>query len=45
MTDSRELPGYKLDLVEVQEIRWEGGVVNLQENTRFSMERGMRIMN
>jgi hypothetical protein len=25
MTVSRELSGYKLDLVGVQEIRWEGG--------------------
>jgi exonuclease III len=24
MTGSRELAGYKLDLVEVQEVRWEG---------------------
>jgi hypothetical protein len=25
MTVSRELARYKLDLVEVQEVRWEGG--------------------
>jgi hypothetical protein len=25
MTVSRELAGYKLDLVGVQEVRWEGG--------------------
>jgi hypothetical protein len=25
MTVSRELPKYKLDLLEVQEIRWKGG--------------------
>jgi hypothetical protein len=25
MTVSRELSKYKLDLVEVQEVRWEGG--------------------
>jgi hypothetical protein len=37
MTVSRELSKYKLRLVAVQEVRWEGG--------HFSMERGMRIMN
>jgi hypothetical protein len=31
----RELVRYKLDLVAVQEVRWEGVAPNLQENTRF----------
>jgi hypothetical protein len=45
MTVTREVARYKLDLVGVQEVRWEGGGTNLQENTHFSMERGMRTMN
>jgi hypothetical protein len=40
MTVSRELSRYKLDLVIVREV-----AQNLLENTHFSMERGMRIMN
>jgi hypothetical protein len=39
MTVSRELTRYKIDLVGVQEVRWEGS------GTHFSMEREMRIMN
>jgi hypothetical protein len=34
MTVSRELPRYKVDLVGVQEVRWE----NVRENTHFSTE-------
>jgi hypothetical protein len=34
-----------LDLVGVQEVRWEAGGTNWQGNNHFSMERGMRIMN
>jgi hypothetical protein len=45
MAVSRELFRYRLDLVGVQEIRWEGsGTVPAREYT-FSMERGMRNMN
>jgi hypothetical protein len=44
MTVPKELSKYKLDFVGVQEVRWEGGGPNLQENTHFSTERGMRIM-
>jgi exonuclease III len=44
-TVSRELARYKLDLVGVQEVRWEGGSANLRENIHFSMEREMGIMN
>jgi hypothetical protein len=45
MTVLKKLSKYKLDIVGVQEVRWEGGGTNLQENTHFSMERGMRIVN
>jgi hypothetical protein len=44
-TVSRELNKYKLDLVRVQEVRWEAVAPNLRENTHFSMEMEMRIMN
>jgi hypothetical protein len=41
---SRELGRYKLNLVGVQEIRWEGGGTKpAGEYTFFSMEREMRI--
>jgi hypothetical protein len=40
VTVSKELSKYKLDLVGVQEVRWEGG-----DNVHFSTEREMRIMN
>jgi exonuclease III len=42
-TVSKELPKYKLDLVGVQEVRWEGVPLNEQENTHFSMEKGMIV--
>jgi hypothetical protein len=45
MTVSRELLRYKLDLVGVQEVRWEGGGAEPAGEYTFSMERGMRIMN
>jgi hypothetical protein len=44
MTVSRELSKYKFDLVGVQSDGW-AVAANLRENTHFSMERGMRIMN
>jgi hypothetical protein len=44
MTDSKELSKYKLDLVGVAEVRWDGGTPNQQVNIHFSMEWGMRIM-
>jgi hypothetical protein len=43
LTLSVELFKYKLDLVGVQEVR--RAAPNLRENTHFSTERGMRIMN
>jgi hypothetical protein len=45
MTVSRELYRYKLELMGVQEVRWEGGGTKPAENTYFSTERGMRTMN
>jgi hypothetical protein len=45
VTVSKELSKYKLDIGAVQEVRWEGGGPNQQENTHFPMERGMRIIN
>jgi hypothetical protein len=45
ITVLKELARYRLDLVGVQEVRWEGGGLNLGENTHCSIERGMRIMN
>jgi hypothetical protein len=45
ITVLRELSKYKLKLVEVQESDGMAGAPNLRENTHFSMEMGMRIMN
>jgi hypothetical protein len=45
MTVSRELARYKLDLVGVQEVRWEGGGTEPAGEYTFSMESEMRIMN
>jgi hypothetical protein len=45
MIESRELTRYRLDLVGVQEVRWEdSGAAPAGEYT-FSMERGMRPIN
>jgi hypothetical protein len=43
MTVSRELARYKLHLVGVQEVRWEG--VEPAGEYTFFMEREMRIIN
>jgi hypothetical protein len=40
LTVLRELARYKLDLVGVQEVRWDGGVPNVRENTPFSYRKG-----
>jgi hypothetical protein len=45
MTVSKELARYKLDLVGVLEVRWEGGSTEPAGEYTFSLERGMRIMN
>jgi hypothetical protein len=41
-----EISKYKLDLVEVQIVRWDrGGTEPAGEYIHISMERGVRIMN
>jgi exonuclease III len=45
MTVSREMAGYKLDLVGVQEVRWEGGDTKPAREYTFFYGKGMRIMN
>jgi hypothetical protein len=43
-----EISKYKLDLVGVQEVRWDGGTkvaLNEQAKIQSSMEKGMKIMN
>jgi exonuclease III len=44
LTTARELGKYKLDLVSVQEVRWERGALNGQRIVHFSMDRGMGII-
>jgi exonuclease III len=43
-TVARELGKYKLDLVGVQEVRWEKGALNGQRIVHFSMDREMGII-
>jgi hypothetical protein len=38
-----EIPKYKLDLLGVQEVRWDGG--GTERAVHFSVEKGMIIMN
>jgi hypothetical protein len=45
MTVAKEISKYKLDLVGVQEVRWDGGGTELAGEYTFFSERGMRIMN
>jgi hypothetical protein len=46
MTGSRKLARYKLDLVGMQDVRWEGsGIEPAGEYTFFFTEREIRIMN
>jgi hypothetical protein len=43
---ARELVRYKLDLVGVQEVRWDkGGTVRVGDYTFFSMEKEMKVIN
>jgi exonuclease III len=43
---ARELGKYKLDLVGVQELRWEkGGTERAERIIHFSVEKGMKIIN
>jgi exonuclease III len=44
-TVARELGKYRLDLVGVQEVRWEKGGTEGQRIIHFSMGRGMGIIN
>jgi hypothetical protein len=41
---ARELGKYKLDFVDVQEVRWDKGSTELQRIIHFSLERGMKII-
>jgi hypothetical protein len=43
-TAARELGKYKLDVVGVQEVRWEKGARNGQRVVHFSVDRGMGII-
>jgi hypothetical protein len=40
-----EISKYRLDLVGVQEVRWDGGGTERAGDIHFSMENGMKIMN
>jgi hypothetical protein len=40
-----EISKCKLDLLGVQEVRWDESGTNNQANIHFSMEKGMKIMN
>jgi hypothetical protein len=40
-----EISKYNLDLVGVQEVRWDGGGTEPEGEYTISMEKGMNIMN
>jgi hypothetical protein len=42
---AEEISKYKLDLVGVQEVRWDGGGTEPAGKYTFSMEKGMKLMN
>ena len=44
MAAARELARYKLDVVGVQEVRWDKGAQYEQGTIIFSMERKMKII-
>jgi hypothetical protein len=44
-TVSRDIARLKLEIVGVQEVRWEGGGTEPAGEYTFFMEREMRIMN
>ena len=44
MAVARELARYKLDLVGVQEVRWNKGVTVRRGDYSFSMEKEMKII-
>jgi hypothetical protein len=45
MTVAKEISKYTLDLVGVQEVRWDRGGTEPASKYNFSMEKGLRIMN
>jgi uncharacterized DUF497 family protein len=45
MAAAEEISKYNLDLVKVQEVRWDGVAQNQQASIHFSMEKRMKIMN
>jgi hypothetical protein len=45
MTVSRELPKYKLDLMGVQEVRWEGGGTTPLGEYKLLYGKGMMTLN
>jgi hypothetical protein len=42
---AEEISKYKLDLVGVKEVRWNGGGNEPAGEYKFSMQNGMKIMN
>jgi hypothetical protein len=44
-TIAKELSKYELDLVGVQEVRWDRSGIEPAPNIHYSIDRGMRIMN
>jgi exonuclease III len=44
-TVAEEVSKYRLDLVGVQEVRWDGGGTEPAANRHFYMGRGIRFMN
>jgi hypothetical protein len=45
MIVAEEISKYKLDLVGIQEVRWERGGIEPAGKYTFFMESGIRIMN
>jgi hypothetical protein len=45
MTVAKEISTYKLDVVGVQEVRWDIMAPNQQANIHSSIERELRILN
>jgi hypothetical protein len=42
---AEDISKYKLDLVGVEDVRWDGGGTEPAGELHFSMQSGMRIMN
>jgi hypothetical protein len=45
MTVTKEISKYKLDLLGVQEVRWDGGNTKPAGEYTYLCGKGMRIMN